>query len=360
MKLQFKKAVAATLVMSMCLPATVMAAAPVATGDSASNGSFETSFDVYSPTLHISVPLKADVRVNPMADATKTDVNKFTVASNSLDIINGSVDTTNNIPIPVNVTVSATITKQAEGVMTEYNTFTPDTTSTRKRINLNLTEAGTAAGLDLASRAASSVDAKLLDLSSVPVDTAADYSSGTNKTAVTLYGSLLSVDIGAPTATGTDFTNPTDLTPTVGSFAITGEANTNADWKKDDVEVAITYNIKASKALAITTPAIATASSGTGFAADVTFTVPNVGEATVLAIAIHNNGEKMYGDYMLEDCEIEYVANAGATDAEITIPQNHPTLVFLADEANGCKGKAQDLIIGLSDGRRVVSTLTVN
>ena len=63
---------------------------------------------------------------------------------------------------------------------------------------------------------------------------------------------------------------------------------------------------------------------------------------------------------MLEDLEIAYVDNSGATDATIKLPAEHATLVYLADEANGCKGEAQDLIIGLSDGRRVVSTVTIN
>lgn len=120
----------------------------------------------------------------------------------------------------------------------------------------------------------------------------------------------------------------------------------------------ITYNIKASNDLNITNPTVA-AVPATGSANPVVITVPGVGESTILAVAIHND-EAEYGDYVLEDYEVEYVDNSGTTDAKITLPAGHATLVFLADAANGCVGEAQDLIIGLSDGRRVVSTLTVS
>ena len=45
-------------------------------------------------------------------------------------------------------------------------------------------------------------------------------------------------------------------------------------------------------------------------------------------------------------------------DATITIPKDDGGLAYLAGD--DLKGKAQDLEIALSDGRIVVSTLTVN
>ncbi len=366
MKSQFTKIAAAALAMSMCVPTAAFATGttpPAINGET--SGSFDTSFDVYSPALHISVPLKADVEVNPMADASNTGVKQFTVASNSIDIINASVDTEADAAIPVNVTVKATIASTAEGVVTEYNTFTADNTSTRKKINLNLTEAATAATLDIANAAADAADTKLTDLSKITIDNAAVYAGATNKTAVTKYGSLLSVDIAGPTSTetsGSFTTDVTKVTPGVGSFAVTGVANTNADWKADDVKVAITYNVKASQALSITTPAIATAPTFTSgaSAADLTIVVPNVGEAEVFAVGCHN--DNFYKDYNWdpEAYTVTYAPNATTTtqtDATITFKKDDAGLAFLtADEYSG---KAQDLVIGLTDGRMVTSTLTV-
>lgn len=367
MKSRFTKIAAAAMALTMCMPTAAFAASttpPAINGET--KGSFDTSFDVYSPSLHISVPLKADIEVNPMADSTATGVKQFTVASNSIDIINASVDTEANTAIPVNVKVNATITSAKEDVVTEYNTFNADNTSTKKRINLMLTEAKTAAVLDETGRAALTGDqSKLLDLSTVPVKTAAVYTGATNTTAVTKYGSLLSVDIAAPTSdTANDFTtDASKVKPEVGSFAVTGIANTNADWADTDISVAITYNVKASQPLAITTPAIATAPTFTSgaSAADLTITVPDVGEATVFAVGCHN--DNFYKDYNWDTSAytVTYAENTTTNkiDATIKFPKTDKGLAeFLAGD--DYKGKEQDFIIGLSDGRMVVSTLTVN
>lgn len=362
MKSQFKKVAATALALSMCAPTAAFATASGGI-NSDTSGSFDTSFDVYSPALHISVPLKADIEVNPMADSTNTGVKQFSVASNSIDIINASVDTEADTAIPVNVTVNASITKTGQDVVVEYNNFTADPTSVRKRINLNLTQAATAAVLDESGRAALTGDQnKLLDLSTVPVQTAAVYTGATNKATVTKYGSLLSVDIGVPTleASVTSFTtDPTKVKPTVGSFAVTGVANTNADWTAEDVQVAITYNVKASQALSIKTPSIASAPTFTAgsSAADVEITIPSVGESKVQAVGLHKDGD--YGDFAwgTDDYKVDYVANAGATDAKITIPKDDAVLAAYATGA-AYNGQPQDLMIALSDGRIVTSTLT--
>lgn len=362
MKHNFKKVVAATLAMTMCVPVCAFA----------DEGTFETSFDVYSPKLTISVPVKMDIEVNPIASSTATDVKKFTVASNSIDIMNASVDVEKDTAIPVNVTVKAAISAKKDDVVTEYNTFTVDATSTKKKINLNLSEAGTAATMKVKDGGAAAFGTgdndKLLDLSQYVVDTAAIYTTPAKSTAITQYGSLLSVDIEGPsttnsTAGATFSTTPADVTPAVGSFAVTGVANTNADWKADDIAVAVTYNVKASQELNITTPAITTPpeqTSGTG-AADVVITVPNVGEATVSAIALHNDNAGAYGDVVWEDgsYKVEYVSGNPTTntDAKITIKKDDSYLVFLAGD--DYKTKKQDLVIALSDGRYVVTTLTV-
>lgn len=354
MKSKLTKAAATALAMTMCVPGVAFAAE--------SSGSFETSFDIYSPALTISVPLKADIKVNPIAESTADTVKKFTVASNSINVLNASVDADADVAIPVNVTVKASIKSSGNDVVTEYNTFTVDPTSTKKRINLNLSQAGTAAVIGVKDGGTVVFDTNnKLDLDQYVVTADAKYGTPTKTTAITKYGSLLSVDIAGPSTTGTSFiADPTEVSAAVGSFAVTGEANTNADWKADDVAVDITYNVKASKALNITTPTITTAPTFTSgaSAADLTITVPSVGEATVLALGVHND-EADYKDYIWEDPEaytVDYTTSTG--DAVITIPKDDAVLAFLAGD--DYKGETQDLVIALSDGRMVVSTLTVN
>lgn len=354
MKLQVKRAIAVSMAMTMCIPAVAFAG---------QEGKFETSFDVYSPTLTVSVPVNADIEINPIADSNATGVKQFTVASNSIDIVNASVDSEADAGIPVNATIQATIASKTTDVITEYNTFNPDLTSTKKKIYLELTQAEVPATFALKSgETAEYTTEGKFNLEKFELTGAANYKTPApnNKVSVTSYGSLLSVDVTKPSTgdtTNNSYADATKVTPTVVSFAVTGKANTNADWKADDIKIDITYNIKASETLAIRTPTVAPVTVTSG--ADLVITVPDVGESTILAVAIHND-EAEYGDYVLEDYEVEYETNAGTTNAKITLPANHVTLAFLADAANGCVGEAQDLIIGLSDGRRVVSTLTVS
>lgn len=365
MKSRFAKIVATAMALTMCMPTAAFAASTTPTINGETTGSFNTSFDIYSPALHISVPLKADIQVNPMADTSNTGVRQFSVASNSIDIINASVDTEADTAIPVNVTVQAAITGTGEGVVTAYKSFTVDEKSTKKKINLMLTEASTAAVLDETNRAAMTGDkSKLLDLSTVPVKTAAEYTGATNSTAITKYGSLLSVDIVAPTLeTGiTSYIgDPTKVKAAVGSFAVTGVANTNADWAKDDIAVAITYKVKASNTLSIETPTVASVTQVASATTDLTITVPDVGEATVTALALHN--DDAYGDIVWEDAtdDVTYAPNATTTtqtDATIKIKKDNAILTTLAGDE--FKTKAQELVIALSDGRMVVTDITVN
>lgn len=366
MKFNMKRVAAMAMAATLCVPGAAFAAeaAPAINGET--NGTLNTDFDIYSPSLHISVPLKADIKVNPLADsAAADDLQKFTVASNSVDIINASVDTENNIAIPVNVTVNASIASKKEDVAVSYFTLAENGTSTKKKINLNLTEAATAATLDEANKAALTGDkSKLIDLATVSVDDAAVYTGASNETPITANGSLLSMDIAAPTLDSgkSDFTVPADVHPAVGSFAVTGVANTNADWKKEDIAVNITYNVRASKALGITTPAVAAVSVAANNTADVTITIPDVGEATVMAAGAHSP-EGLYPDHVWDAAAytVDYAPNATTstqTDATITLKAGDDALKLLAGD--DFKGKAQDLVIALSDGRIVVSTLTVN
>ncbi len=363
MKSKLSKSIAAALVMTMCVPVSAFAADATATTTTEGSGSFNTSFDLYSPALTIQVPVNAQIRVNPLADTSATGVKKFSVASNSIDIWNASVDVEADTAIPVNATVKATITSKKDDVVTEYNTFTASPTSTKKRINLNLSEAQTAAVVGPKTGGAQAFDGnKKLDFSTCAETTAAIYTTPKQSVPITQYGSLLSVDIAGPatadsTAGKTFSSDATKLTAKVGSFAVTGVANASADWKADDIAVAITYDVRASQARAITTPTIGTAPTfNSASPADVVINLTGVGEATVDAMALHND-EGTYGEFFFEEdgYKVEYPS---AGTAKITIPKENKTLTFLAGD--DYKTKPQDLIIALSDGRRVVSTLTAN
>lgn len=367
MKFKIRKVAAAAMAAALCVPCVASASstggapAPVA-----SSGSFETSFDVYSPTLTVSVPLTLDIQVNPFSNSSATDVSKFEVASNSIDIMNASVDVEADTSIPINATIIATITSKADDVKTEYNTFSSAATSKVKRVYLTLAEAKTAAAVDVKTGETAgfiAADNKRLDLSKFAVETAADYSAATNEVVVTQYGSLLSVDIAGPSTSdntiGATFsTDATKVSPAVGSFAITGVANAAADWKSTDLAVAVTYDIRASKALNFVTPKVAPIAHTSGTSAtDLDITVTGVGEAKVAAMALHNEADGAYGDFIFDAKEYT-VDYATAGSAKVTISKDNGALAFLAGD--DYKGKAQDLIIALSDGRMVVTKLTVN
>lgn len=353
------KVAAAALAMVMCVPTSALAASatPIPT-----SGSFTTSFDVYSPALTVSVPVNLDIKVNPLYDSSNTGVKKFEVASNSIDIMNASVDVDADAAIPVNVTVKATITNVKDDVVTEYNTFTASQTSKVKRINLKLSAAQTPAVFGVKTGGTAAFDTnKKLDLSQYEVTTPAAYGTPAQSVAITKEGSLLSMDIAGPTTSDTTNTGATYSTTatavkaTVGSFAVTGVANTSADWKADDLSVAITYDVKASAARNITTPTVSPVTWASGASAtDLTITVTGVGEATVTKMLVRGT----FGEYPWSDeaLTIDYTTTPGT--AAIKVAKDDGALTFLSGD--DYKTKAQDLVIVLSDGRVVVTTLTVN
>lgn len=368
MKLQSKKVIAVALAMTMCVPAVAFGAE-----EGPKKGSFTTDFNIYSPVLTVSVPTNANIRVNPIADTTATakTVENFEVASNSIDILNASVDVDKDLAIPVNATINATITSKGEDVITKYSTFTADKTSTKKKVYLNLAEAGTAATIDVKDNGTAAFDTdKKLDLTQYAVDTAADYTTPAKSSPITMYGSLLSVDIDGPSTTdqtniGATFsTTAADVTPAVGSFAVTGVANTNADWKETDLAVAITYNVRASQELNITNPAVTVTSGKTGVevasGTDVAIEIKDIGEATVAGIALHDDEADSYGNVTFESdsytVETEVDTNQ-KTNATITIPNDHEFITFIAGD--NYKNKPQDFVVALSDGRVVTTTLTI-
>lgn len=355
MKFKMKKMAATAMAVAMCVPCAVSAAD--------NKGSFDTSFDIYAPVLTVSVPTKMDIKVNPLVDTTSTTdktVGRFAIASNSIDIVNGSVDVEADKAIPVTATIQATIASKGEGVITEYNIFTASETSTVKKVYLTLSQANTAATVDPAAGALTAD--KHLDLSKYTHKTDAEYNSVTKSATITKYGALLSVDIAGPATTdntvGANFsTDATKVTPKVGSFAVTGVVNANADWKTTDLTVNVTYDIRASKPRNLTNPTVAAVTHTSGASAtDLNISVAGIGEATVTAMALHN--DSAYGDFLFENAQftVDYTTTPGT--GVITLKKDDAVLSFLAGD--DFKGKTQDLVIALSDGRIVTTKLTVN
>ncbi|MDE6364354.1 MAG: hypothetical protein K2L86_08855 [Lachnospiraceae bacterium] len=353
-----KKAAALALATTLCVPV-------FSTPAYAQGGTFETSFGVYSPKLTIQVPLKADVQINPLAKSSETGVGKFEVASNSIDIWNASVDVENDKGIPVNVTVQAQITKKGKDVITEYNTFTADKTSTVKKINLNLSEAQTAATMKAVAAGAEFDSDMRLDFTKFEADAAAVYTTPKQSVPITSYGSKLSIDIAAPTTTDTTAgatfsSDATKVSAKVGSFAVTGTANIAAAWKADDIAVTMVYDVKASEPLVITPLTAAAVAFDSANKADVTIEIKNVGEATVLGVALHDEALTP-DDVIFEGAKIEYVAdttNPTQTNAKITIDKDDATLDALGKLV--ATKATHDIAVVLSDGRVVVTTLTVS
>lgn len=79
----FKRFAAVAMAATLCVPAfsTQVLADEI-----------KTDFGVYAPVLTINVPANASIKVNSIAASGSTDVDSFTVASGSIDILNATTD----------------------------------------------------------------------------------------------------------------------------------------------------------------------------------------------------------------------------------------------------------------------------
>lgn len=198
----FKRFAAVAMAATLCVPAfsTQVLADEI-----------KTDFGVYAPVLTINVPANASIKVNSIAASGSTDVDSFTVASGSIDILNATTDLEKNVGVPLNMTVQARITAKGADVITEYNSFTVDPISPKKQIHLELTQSkAVTAALATGKTPTLDADKKLvLDPENYTI-TGKDYTAPITKMVVTEYGSKISVDVGAPTTTATDTTGATD------------------------------------------------------------------------------------------------------------------------------------------------------
>lgn len=314
----------------------------------------------------MSVPVNASIKVNSIATPGSKDVDGFTVASGSIDILNATTDLEKNIGIPLNVTVQARITAKGSDVITKYNTFTVDPISPEKQIYLELAQSKAVTATLVTGKTPELNDENKLVLDSANYTIATkDYTAPITKMVVTEYGSKISVDVAAPTTTATDTDadtkdkfakEPEKIVPGVSSFAVVGNANTGANWKADDLAVEIVYNAKASNPLTITdTPAVATPPTySAATPANVEVPVGDVGTATIAGIALHAP-KLSSSDFIFEGYNVAYATASGKTTATITIDKDDPILTAARDLGT----ETYDIVVALSDGRIAVTTLAV-
>lgn len=293
--------------------------------------------------MQVSVPTSAALRVNPMATVSSgaTAVSGAQIASRDLRIINrtyartpGSVSA--NQGVAVIVTARAQVLGKGDGVKVVYNkanagsnVFSQD--SDAKNVMMELQE-----GL-------------LPNISGNGT-----YGRGA-KAKVTELGSRIKFDVAAPTSVsaGDNVTVP-DANVGKAAMAILGEATINAAWQTDDLNVGLVYNIKASNSTVTDTQPILAGVTGN------TITIPaaTLNEATVEAVAIQDPKKDTYGFFPLEFDETTYTTNASG-DATLTIDSGVIDYLKTDDSLKGASNP-QDLIIALSDGRVIVTTLTVS
>jgi hypothetical protein len=274
------------------------------------------------------------------------------VASKDIMISNSSKDTdpsdsTKFVGLPVSVIAKATISKTGDDVVTHYypSAFTASESSTAKEVNLNLTKGTVTLGTD---------KTKLDGATAV-------YPESGKSTPITAWGSQIQFKIDAPKMK-TDGSDVDEIS--AGAFAVTGKANTNADWTKDDINVSITYNIKASKYDGAPAGTVAPVQVAKGADAVFKLLKADLADSKVISVGLHNNSADGYGDYIipLEDWSVEICETAGTPtgaavgDAIITVKKENVGLGNLADNY---AGKAQDFVIVTEDGRFITTTLTV-
>lgn len=334
------KLLACVLAASMCaVPVAAASETMTITDDKAHD--MDVDFGVNSPIIDVTVPTKANVKVNPMYDKNGTagDLKEFAVASKELVISNNTSSNDDGSGVALLCTVRGTITNVGEGVGVSYNTFTPKPASEKKLIHLDITSSNTLPAVSENNK---------FKIGTAPCV----------QVPMTNVGARLQLPIAASSnVAGTN-------KPGYGAFAITGVANVAADWADTDVNVSLSYRVRAIQESPMNNPSIAnapaTTSGNIATAATVIATKTDLAAAslgdgvTVTGLIIHNP-ENEFDDYALtaEDLEI----NTDATGCEVKIKAGDPGLTFLG---SSYKGKGQDLLLGLSDGRIIATTITVN
>lgn len=327
-----------------CVLATTMCAVPVfasepnVTADDTTN-EIGVSFGKKGVNVRVSVPTTANLQVNPFWVNAPNTVSGSEIASDDLRIINRTwredeTSATGKSGVSVNVTAGATINNKAEGVKIIYQTpaANADTfaaNSEEKNVKMEL-KSGT-----------------LDDISGNGTYT------GGSSAVVTQLGSRIKFAVDAPTSVSSDDSSTvSDGDAGLGAMAILGNATVNASWVNSDLEVGVVYNIKASN-----TPDSYPAAAPTFTSGKTTITDAMLNKATIERVCLQDPVGDEYGLFDI-DLEAEGTLKAVTTSGggvELTIPTE--TQTFLKETAT-LKGKPQDVLIQLSDGRVLTSTVS--
>lgn len=204
-------------------------------GDSGvAGGSFTTDFDVTKEKVKVTVPVNANIRVNPNFKNGNMSVNGFRVASKDLVIANQTLDSDHNA-MPVLVTAYAKILSKTDNVKVYYDpaatTYTASSNSRAKEMRVQLvSENGNG---DVSSN-------------NGQYTLGTTFADSATHSMITTMGSLLEVPVPAPTSVNNAGTASAAVqTAGYASFAVIGDANENADWQKDDAKFEISYDIRA-------------------------------------------------------------------------------------------------------------------
>lgn len=315
-----------------CVLATSMCAVPVAAASSDTKPitddkeyTLDVDFGVNSPVIDVTVPTKADVKVNPYNKTTNTGaLNEFTVASKELVISNNTKNVDDGTGVALLCTVRGTITNTAEGVGVSYNTFVPKAGSEKKLIHLDLTSANTASGTQSENNTFGGTTA-------------------VTKVPMTKVGSRLQLPISASSNTA----------PGYGAFAVTGTANVAAEWADTDVNVSLSYRVRAIQEAPVNNPNISAVTVTSANVANqatqiATITETEMGDGVSVTGVIIHSPENEFEDYPLTSEQLDITQDA-TNGYVVKIKAADPGLTFLGGAS--FKGKGQDLLIGLSDGR---------
>lgn len=304
------------------------------------NGKIETDVAPYSPVISVNVPTKTRVEINPLYNKTQVSVNGYGIASKSLLITNKSYDTDKGIGIPLIIGAEAQVTGSKDGVKVFYEKgtrsgFTPSANSKAKEVFMSISEGS---------------------LASATTSADADYKTANKKTdVVTTAGSQIMISANAPA-------DATAAKRTYCAFAVVGDTNVNADWVKDDISIALTYNIKAGNSGIKGKASLPAGCNVSNVSTNKAISINNFPEngidgATVDKIVIHDTKATME-DWVLDAFNEAQVAWEQNTDGswQIMIPASGD-VDWYAETFEG--GKAFDMLIHLDDGRVIKVPLTV-
>lgn len=322
-----------------CVLAVSMSAVPAYATGTATSGTVNVDVDYVTPVMKVKVPTAVNVKVQSFYNSSATNtVSGVGLASDEFVIQNST--SYNGQGVDLLCTASATVNKKVDDVFLDYQTFTAKPASSKKKAFMQLKAANTPVNLK-------------------------NNTYGGDSVAITTVGSRLDVKVPAPTGTGL-------TTSGNAAFAILGVANTGADWKKADLGVSITYNLKpieSGRTITNTNPCqsgitIASANMATADVDIVDNTVldaATLNEAKVIGVQFHAL-ENDFADITVlannPQLKITYTKDTnGEEEAAVAFVKGSEICKLLCTTY---KDKTVYATVALSDGRRFVGKVTVS